>query len=95
MMKRIKYFVLSLLVCFSFGCGPQTSASRANLAILLQTIGNVEKYQCVRPSTDNEFACTVEIANENKLVICTFRGCFIQKCANNDFCFESKANDTE
>jgi hypothetical protein len=95
-MKKVKCFVLSLLLCFSFGCGPTQEISKSNLEILLKNMSNVEDYQCVRITANNNFLCTVIVNDEFKLFECGFDGCIIKQCPSNkayNHCFQS--NDTE
>lgn len=94
-MKNVKYFILGLLVCFSFGCGPSYRETKANLTFLLENVNNVKSYQCTRSAVNVGYQCKVNILNEIKYVICTENGCTFEKCKNDNFCFESNSNDTE
>lgn len=93
-MKRIKYFVLSFLMIFSFGCIIQKQTAESNLKLLLSNIDDVEKYTCVREGMQSTFVCVLETElNETKLVTCYNDGCVFINCGNDNFCFQS--NDTE
>lgn len=91
-MKRIKYFVLSLFLCFSFGC-TTTEETKINIKLLLNNLNNIENYQCTRVDTDEPFICVLRTTSENKLVKCSFNGCHFIECKNDSLCF--KSNDTE
>ena len=95
-MKKVKYFVLSLLVCFSFGCGPNSQKSKSDLDMLLKSINNIESYQCARLVVDSSFLCTLNITNElPKSIVCSNNGCMMQKCPTEYLCFQGKINDTD
>lgn len=91
-MKKVKCFVLSLLVCFSFGCVRSENA-QSNLKFLLSNMNDIENYSCVRTDMDEPFVCVLETKNnETKLVECNNSSCTFIKC-DRLFCFQS--NDTE
>ena len=92
-MKKVKYFVLGLLVCF--GCGPTMKQSENDLNLLITNIKNIESYQCTRSDIDDPFLCTINVTNElPKLVVCGNNGCIVKKCPVDYLCFQS-SNDTE
>lgn len=90
-MKKVKYFVLGLLVCFGFGC-TRTENAKVHLKFFLSNLNNIENYHCVRTDMDEPFVCLLETTNETKLVECNNSDCVFIKCEQ-PFCFES--NDTE
>lgn len=94
-MKKVKCFVLSLLMCFSFGCGPSYQKTKTNLIFLLENVEGVQNYQCTRSAVNTSYQCKINISNEIKYVICSDEGCVFKQCKNDNFCFDSKANDTE
>lgn len=88
--------MLSLLFCFSFGCGSTQEESKSSLKFLIENIENVQAYQCVRNTYDDNYLCTLIIDDKFKLLECSKLGCTIKKCPMNDsnnHCFNS--NDTE
>lgn len=91
-MKRIKYFVLSLLVCFSFGCTESESAKN-ELKLLIKNIDFVGEYHCVRLDIDENYVCTLFSDDKTLLVRCSSHQCYFIECNNDTFCFQS--NDTE
>ena len=78
-MKKIKYFVSSLLICFSFGCGPNKSQAEYNLNVLAKHLTNKD-FQCVRNDIDDPFICLA--SNESDIIICDINSCYIKQCAN-------------
>ncbi len=92
-MKKVKYFVLGLLVCFGFGCTYKAD-SQINIKTLLKNINNVESYQCMRLESSEPFICILRTSIENKLVVCNHNGCTFKDCKDDYFCFQS-SNDTE
>jgi hypothetical protein len=90
-MKRIKYFVLSLLVCFSFGCTTKAGAEKS--FVELAKVSSIDKMMCFRSTGLSSYDCVAEINSSLKKLECDDFGCTILKCSGDTFCFQS--NDTE
>lgn len=90
-MKKVKCFVLSLLMCFSFGCTTKAGAEKSFAE--LAKLSSVSKMICFRSHGLSSYSCVAEINLSLKKLECDDFGCTILKCSDDTFCFQS--NDTE